>query len=107
MHKLIQLLGHICDIQVVTGLAIMVAGLAQWNRISYYHEQLVTLYFQLTLDSFWAARINYMDFNQIDHTRHEDATHHTHDDENEGTTNQNDDREPRLQVRRAAVHVRG
>lgn len=62
LHKLIQLLGHICDIQVVTALAIIVAGLAQWTRISYYHEILVTLYFQLTLDSFWAARVNYMDF---------------------------------------------
>lgn len=104
MHKLIQVLGHVCDIQVVTGLAIMVAGLAQWHGISYYHEQLVTLYFQLTLDSFWAARINYMDFDQIDHTRnHSDSPSNTSPHNHEGTPNQNDDREPRLQVRRAAV----
>ncbi|KAK0634262.1 hypothetical protein B0T17DRAFT_611303 [Bombardia bombarda] len=82
--KIIQLLGHVCDIQVVTGLAIMVAGLAQWTHISYYHEQLVTLYFQLTLDSFWAARINYMDMRFIaDPSKTDNGTnnswkHHMH-----------------------------
>ncbi|KAM7185521.1 hypothetical protein V8F20_011777 [Naviculisporaceae sp. PSN 640] len=119
LHKLIQLLGHICDIQVVTALAIIVAGVAQWNRISYYHEVLVTQYFQLTLDSFWAARINYMDFYQIEHV-HDNLTIPTHSSvSGRGSVTSSsrqhqvriarisssyyDDRQPRLQVRRAAV----
>ncbi|KAM7213835.1 hypothetical protein V8F06_010767 [Rhypophila decipiens] len=119
LHKVIQLLGHICDIQVVTALAIIVAGLAQWTRISYYHEIMVTQYFQLTLDSFWAARINCMDFYQIDHV-HSGPSPRPHSPSNSNgdvrtngseTTSERrvpeatyyDDRQPRLQVRRAAV----
>ncbi|KAM7205905.1 hypothetical protein V8F33_000735 [Rhypophila sp. PSN 637] len=100
MHKVIQLLGHICDIQVVTALAIIVAGLAQWTRISYYHGILVTQYLQLTLDPFWAARINYMDFYQIDHV-HSGPSPPPRSPVPEATYY--DDRQPRLQVRRVAV----
>ncbi|KAK4212159.1 hypothetical protein QBC37DRAFT_401804 [Rhypophila decipiens] len=119
LHKVIQLLGHICDIQVVTALAIIVAGLAQWTRISYYHEIMVTQYFQLTLDSFWAARINYMNFYQIDHV-HSGPSPRPHSPSNSnGDVRINgsettigsrvpeatyyDDRQPCLQVRRTAV----
>ncbi|KAJ2981522.1 hypothetical protein NQ176_g1971 [Zarea fungicola] len=54
------LLGTLCDLQAITGLGIVVAGMSQWSGISFYHEQLALLYYSMTLNSFWAARVNYM-----------------------------------------------
>ncbi|KAI9774856.1 MAG: hypothetical protein M1840_000072 [Geoglossum simile] len=53
------LLNSLCDLQLITGMAIIVAGLTQMPEISYYHEQLVIDYWNLTLNSFWAARGGY------------------------------------------------
>lgn len=50
------LLDSLCDLQVITGTAILVAGLAQIRSITFYHEQFVSSYWWLTLNSFWAAR---------------------------------------------------
>ena len=62
-----RLLGSLCDLQVITGTAIVVAGLAQLPTISFYHQNLAINYWWLTLNSFWAARIEYMrvDFQYI------------------------------------------
>lgn len=55
------MLGYLCDLQIVTGLAIVIAGLAQMSTITFYHESLAIQYWWLTLNSFWAAQIEYMD----------------------------------------------
>ena len=55
-------LDSLCDIQVVTGSAIIVAGLVQINTMTFYHQQLVMNYWFLTLNSFWAGRMG--DLNQ-------------------------------------------
>lgn len=62
------LLGPLCDLQIVTGLAIVIAGLAQIPTISFYHESLAISYWWLTLNSFWAARIEYMNENTVKYT---------------------------------------
>ncbi|KAI9770663.1 MAG: hypothetical protein M1839_003084 [Geoglossum umbratile] len=54
-----KLLNSLCDLQLVTGMAIVIAGLVQMPEISYYHEQFVINYWNLTLSSFWAARGGY------------------------------------------------
>lgn len=46
----------LCDIQLVTGTAIVIAGFVQWPRIAFYHRSLVINYWYLTLNSLWAAR---------------------------------------------------
>ncbi|KAH8902139.1 hypothetical protein BR93DRAFT_858772, partial [Coniochaeta sp. PMI_546] len=58
---IVTLLRPLCDLQIVTGLAIIVAGMGQWHSIDFYHEQLVNAYYALTLNSFWATRPSYMD----------------------------------------------
>lgn len=63
-----SLLGSLCDLQIVTGLAIVIAGLAQIPTISFYHESLAMQYWWLTLNSFWAARVEYMDENSLKYT---------------------------------------
>lgn len=60
-RKLETLLVPLCDIQMVTGIAIITAGFTQLPHISFYHENLVNAYWILTLNSFWAARVDYMD----------------------------------------------
>jgi hypothetical protein len=55
-----DLLGPLCDLQAVTGTAIVIAGFAQWHSISYYHREFVTSYWYLTSNSFWTARRAYM-----------------------------------------------
>jgi hypothetical protein len=45
----------LCDLQLATGTAIVIAGLGQLPEISYYHQSLIVSYWQLTLNSFWAA----------------------------------------------------
>jgi hypothetical protein len=46
----------LCDIQVVTGTAILIAGIVQRDSLTFYHQQFVMSYWSLTLISFWAAR---------------------------------------------------
>lgn len=58
--KVHALLGTLCDLQAITGLGIVVSGMTQWGTITFYHEQLVSSYYSMTLNSFWAARVNYM-----------------------------------------------
>ena len=62
-----NLLGPLCDLQVITGIAIVVAGLTQFPNISFYHEKLAINYWWSTLNSFWAARVEYIeeDFENI------------------------------------------
>ena len=64
-----NLLGSLCDLQIVTGLAIVIAGMAQIQTISFYHESLAINYWWLTLNSFWAARIEYMSDEEVKYTR--------------------------------------
>lgn len=64
-----NLLGPLCDLQIVTGFAIIVAGLTQMPDISFYHESLALSYWSLSLNSFWAARIEYMNENTTKYTR--------------------------------------
>ncbi|KAI6322108.1 hypothetical protein MCOR29_004901 [Pyricularia oryzae] len=56
-----EFLGNLCDLQILTGLAITIAGWTQHATISYYHQQLVLAYWSLALNSFWAARVQYLD----------------------------------------------
>jgi hypothetical protein len=56
----LDLLHTLCDLQAVTGLAIATSGLVQLPEISYYHEQFVVNFWELTLISFFAARPRYM-----------------------------------------------
>lgn len=64
-----DLLGSLCDLQIVTGLAIVIAGMAQIRTISFYHESLAMNYWWLTLNSFWAARIDYTLTDEVKYTR--------------------------------------
>jgi hypothetical protein len=57
------LLDSLCDIQIVTGTAMLIAALVQIESITFYHEQLIYNYWSLTLNSFWAARAGDMDIN--------------------------------------------
>jgi hypothetical protein len=68
-RKVLDLLHPVSDIQVVTCLAIIVAGMGQWDHISFYHEQLISSYYGLTLNSFWAARISFMNVDADDGIR--------------------------------------
>ena len=53
-----QLLAPLCDLQVATGTAILIAGLAQGHKLTYYHEALISSYWNVTLNSFWAAQLS-------------------------------------------------
>ncbi|KAJ0134217.1 Uncharacterized protein HZ326_22720 [Fusarium oxysporum f. sp. albedinis] len=55
-----DLLGPLCDLQAITGTAIVIAGFSQWNTITFYHRELVLAYWWLTSNSFWMARPAYM-----------------------------------------------
>ena len=46
----------LCDLQLVTGTAILVAGFGQWSIISFYHRAIVNNLGNLTLGSLWASR---------------------------------------------------
>jgi hypothetical protein len=50
------LLDTLCDLQIVTGTAMLIAALVQANSITFYHQQLVSNFWNLTLNSFWIAR---------------------------------------------------
>jgi hypothetical protein len=57
----------LCDIQLVTGTAIMIAGIVQIHSLTFYHQQFVLCYWLLTLNSFWAARSGEMQSAEDDH----------------------------------------
>ena len=58
-----RLLGFLCDLQIITAFTIVVAGLAQYPNISFYHENIAVNYWWLCINSFLAARIEYMTAN--------------------------------------------
>ena len=53
------LLGSLCDLQIVTGLGIVIAGFAQMPGIAFYHESIIASAWWLTINSFFTARIVY------------------------------------------------
>jgi hypothetical protein len=56
-----QLLRNICDLQIVTGLGIIIASLVQGDDMEYYHQDQALGYWYLTLISFWAVDPIYLD----------------------------------------------
>lgn len=66
VKKANQLLKPICDLQLITGVGIIVAGFSQLPTITFYHEEQVMSYWYLTLNSFWAARIDYLESTDTD-----------------------------------------
>ncbi|KAH6714602.1 hypothetical protein BKA61DRAFT_575334 [Leptodontidium sp. MPI-SDFR-AT-0119] len=63
-----DVLGPLCDLQAITGAAIVIAGFSQWQTITYYHRELVGSYWYLTSNSFWSARRAYM-YDAIESTK--------------------------------------
>ncbi|PQE18914.1 hypothetical protein CJF31_00010425 [Rutstroemia sp. NJR-2017a BVV2] len=53
-------LDRLCDLQLITGTAILIAGIAELHTMSFYHQSLVLSYWLLTLNAFWAARAGYL-----------------------------------------------
>ncbi|APA15965.1 hypothetical protein sscle_16g107350 [Sclerotinia sclerotiorum 1980 UF-70] len=53
-------LDRLCDLQLVTGTTIIIAGIAEFHHMSFYHQSLITSYWLLTLNAFWAARAGYL-----------------------------------------------
>ena len=47
----------LCDLQIVTGISILIAGFATFKNATYYHQSIVLQLWWLTLNSFWVARI--------------------------------------------------
>jgi hypothetical protein len=50
---------QLCDLQIITGIAIVVAALAQVRTLTYYHAQFAEQFWWMTLNSFWVSRIDY------------------------------------------------
>jgi hypothetical protein len=50
---------QLCDIQIITGIAILISALAQYQKLTFYHAQLATQFWWVTLNSFWVSRIDY------------------------------------------------
>ncbi|KAF2682486.1 hypothetical protein K458DRAFT_370386 [Lentithecium fluviatile CBS 122367] len=53
-----KLLGNLCDLQLLTGAAIITAAFAQGDGLSFYHQCFVINYWWFALNSFWAARLD-------------------------------------------------
>jgi hypothetical protein len=50
------MLRTLCDVQIFTALAIIIAGLSQLNTgITFYHQQLIVAYLTFTINSYWLA----------------------------------------------------
>ncbi len=49
------LLMSLCDLQVLTGGAIVAAGFVQGPELSFYHEEITVRYWWLIMDSFWCV----------------------------------------------------
>jgi hypothetical protein len=60
-----KLLVSLTDIQAITGLSIILTGMARFPSISYYHEQFASNLWWLTLNSLWISRIDYNDNSQF------------------------------------------
>ena len=58
-----RLLYPLCDIQIITGTAMVITGLATFPQITFYSEQFVVNYWWLTLNSLWVSRIDYTSSN--------------------------------------------
>lgn len=56
-----KLLASLTDIQAITGLSIILTGMARFPVISYYHQQFASNLWWLTLNSLWVSRIDYND----------------------------------------------
>ena len=56
-----RLLESLCNLQLFTGIAIVIAGLSQLPAISFYHEKLAVNYWWFTVNSFWSAKISYIE----------------------------------------------
>jgi len=56
MHMAKLSLDVLCDIQIVTGTAVIIAGMSRLSSMTAYHKQFVLDYWFLALISFWAAR---------------------------------------------------
>ncbi|KAE9990991.1 hypothetical protein Vi05172_g10487 [Venturia inaequalis] len=56
-----KLLASLTDIQAITGLSIILTGMARFPAISYYHQQFASNLWWLTLNSLWISRIDYTD----------------------------------------------
>ena len=54
-----KLMYPVCDIQIITGLAMLITGVVTFHKISFYYEQFVVNYWWLTLNSLWVSRIDY------------------------------------------------
>jgi len=54
-----RLLYPLCDIQIMTGTAMVITGLATFSNITFYSEQFVVNYWWLTLNSLWVSRVDY------------------------------------------------
>lgn len=61
--RLREVLHALCDLQTITGLGVIISGWSQALSIEYYHQQLVNLYWTLTLNSFASSRVNHVGFN--------------------------------------------
>jgi len=61
--NVIQILGVLCDVQIITGLGLMIAGFEKLRQgtLTFYHQSLVMSYWSLALNSFWASRMQYLD----------------------------------------------
>lgn len=58
-------LAPLCDLQVATGTAMLVAGFAQGSKLTYYHELIIVSYWNITLNSFWAAQLGNPKYEEI------------------------------------------
>lgn len=50
---------QLCDVQIITGIAVLVAALAQYKKLTFYHAQFAVQFWWMTLNSFWVSRIDY------------------------------------------------
>jgi hypothetical protein len=60
-----KLLETLCDLQLATGTGILIAGLAQGENLNFYHEGMIASYWNLTLNSFWAAQLSNKKYEDI------------------------------------------
>ena len=47
----------LCDLQIVTGISMIVAGFVTLTESTYYHQQIISELWWLTINSFWVARV--------------------------------------------------
>jgi hypothetical protein len=60
-----RLLVSLTDLQAISGLAIILSGMARYPSITYYHEQFASNLWWLTLNSLWVSRIDYNDNSEV------------------------------------------